>query len=388
MARFFYVFILINPILIIASWGGEHRLIASLSHIASLGLTFGFLVYLMKGAPLKSLDYIDSLLVMGGFWILIAGLSHFPDLKTLGSSGVAVMAVFSFYFLPKILGAFQDKEDLRRLLISISLVGPIYSLVGFIYKFLGGGGLTLFYKDTFVFSSVFPNPNGFGVACLAGFIAAYFVKREFGGVAPGVLAFLNLIFVLWSFSRGVIFPALVIIFLYEGFLSSHRRGSTKYAFIFLGGVSLTLIVLLLFNFAGPKASLVHTFLVRLEIWEKAFDAIGAHFLFGYGESQIRSSFNVGYLANRTAHNSFVDTSLKFGVLPGIFFGFWFLLRLVKFGYYRVFSDRETGAWSILWLGVGALFLQAFVRNSFVFSSSLALGVVPFYLILATISKED
>lgn len=381
----FVVFLI--PLFIITSWGGGQNFSSYIGHSIPLLFIYLFAILCLIANSIGRFDYIDTLLVLGAGWIFLTAIYRIEDLSSVTSSINAISTLIAFYWFPKAFSLYGHGRRLFSFLLLLGLIPVLYSIAGLIANLFGVADFSLFYKNSFIFQSVFPNPNGFGILSMTGAISVYFLAKSYRNKGFWLLFFTNFLLLIASFARGAILPFLLLIFLYEAFLEPKRSKGKKILLSALGVLLAVIVFSLLTNVTGPKNTLTKTLQTRSAIWVQALNIVKENPLWGYGDTAVRASFEVNNKAVRAAHNSFIDRSLRYGILPVLCFVFWFAVQFLIIGWHVLTGPRQERIWAILWMGIGALFLQAFVRTTFIFSSGLGVGVVPFYLLLSVLSAK-
>lgn len=225
-----------------------------------------------------------------------------------------IVSIYFFYlFLPVLI------EDMEKLIKYLILMITFFSIISIL---IGITGSFLIYTPTHFprISSIFFDPNYFGVICSIGFVLA--IQRNF---FYKLLAVVNFIALLYSGSRAAIISLAVIVLIFDFY---GKKFNFKKMFVFL---LIIIVSFYLYNYLQQINFFrtYHGLSGRDSLWLKSFELIKETPLWGYGPGALGTLFSNNNLTNTSSHNAYIDFVFDHGLLP-----FFIYIVLVIKGLYR------------------------------------------------------
>lgn len=318
-----------------------------------------------------------------------------------------------FAFL--ILVVLRDRQDVHRVIMNLLLGSALASIYGVI-QVLNLDPLGWSENVMRIFST-FGQPNFFGhylstLIPLTVYAIIYLSRNIYLRLSYSILLCLQMICLLFTYSRGAWLAIIVILFLFTIFLL-WRQGKKK----IIGGLVLCIVALIIaLNFGSVRQAIIasvptkiqwpverllsiigvdsaFTNKIRLEYWQAGIEAIKRaplpRQLFGYGpdvQASVFISYYKPYWAYYEqmnsfpdrAHNFIIDIILQFGLVGLSLLSI--LIGYIIYTLYILVKNEKSGR--EYWLGLSLLCSLAIYTINNLFSFSLTAMNVVFYSLLA------
>lgn len=268
-------------------------------------------------------------------------------------SGISVVLVVMHFLFPVLVKKRKDFLVIPAALFSIGMLNALFALEFLISSKVRGSFYGIYrvldLSDKFammhgfkitVLQGVFSNPNSLGMLIALAVPACLFLILEAKRLSSRIMLISCLLFFLFvvfsSFSRASILASAIMVLLFPAvrvklFFNIARifliTLSSAMALLIIAGTNLDLLSALKITSAG-----------RVAYWNKSIESIQLHMKYGIG------SANIVPLLSESAHNTFIEIALGFGIPALIFYALYMILAVLKAG---VSKERNLSIYTIL-----------------------------------------